>query len=88
MRPPFAGSQIRTPCVILGCGEPHQLDEVASHLVVVFIHGMHHGVDERLLVGAAQLRNIAEVHVRNPPVLKREDVAGVRISVEEPKLPE
>ena len=66
--------------------DPHQFDEILGHSVVVLIHSMHHGVNEGLLVAAAQLCHVAEVHVRNAAVVKREDVARVGVAVEESEL--
>ena len=47
---------------------------------------MHHRVDERLLVAAAQLCHVAEVHVRDAAVVQREDVTRVGVAVEESEL--
>lgn len=66
--------------------DSHQFDEILGHSVVVLIHSMHHRVDERLLVAAAQLRHVAEVHVRDAAVVQREDVAWVGVAVEESEL--
>jgi hypothetical protein len=47
---------------------------------------VHHRVDEHLLVAGGQLRHVAKVHVRDAAVVHREDVAGVRVAVEQPEL--
>lgn len=67
-------------------GRAHQLDEVLGHLLVVLIDGVHHRVDQHLLVGLAQLRHVAKVDVRDSPVPQSKDVARVRISVKQPEL--
>ena len=64
----------------------HELDEVLGHLEVVLVDGVHDGVDQRLLVAGAQLRDIAEVAVRDAAVRQREDVARVGVAVEQPEL--
>ena len=68
------------------CKGTHELDEVLGHVEVVLIDRVHDGVDQRLLVAGAQLRDVAEVAVGDAPVGQREDVARVRVAVEQPKL--
>lgn len=41
---------------------------------------------QRLLVPRRELRDVAEIHVGDPPVPQREDVARVRVSVEQAKF--
>ena len=66
----------------------HQLDEVIGHGLVVIVDGVHHCVDQDLLVLLTELCHVAEVHVRYPPVPEGEDVARVWVSVKQAKLPQ
>ena len=66
--------------------QAHQLDEVVGHRNVVVVDGVHDRVDEHVLVLLAQLGHVAKVDVRNAAVAQREDVAGVRVAVEQAKL--
>ena len=63
-----------------------QLDEVLSHAFIVLIDSMHNGINEGLLVRLTQLSYIAKVNICNAAIWHGKDVAGVRISMEKPKL--
>ena len=55
--------------------QAHQLDEVLSHSEVVLVDRMDHSINERLLVVVAQLRHIAKVNIRDPPISQRKNVS-------------
>ena len=66
--------------------DTHQLHKVVGHAPVVLVDGVHHGVDERLLVALAELRHVAEVDVGDAAVAQGKDVAWVGVAVEQAKL--
>lgn len=70
----------------MSLGEPHQLNKIISHSLVIFVHGMDHSIDQGLLVPLAQLRHIAKVHITYSAVLEGENVAWMWVSVEKTKL--
>ena len=64
----------------------YQLYKIVCHAPIVLIDRVHNCINEGLLVSLTQLRNIAKVHISNPSVAQREDVAWMWITVEEPEL--
>ena len=67
------------------CKEP-QTDKIIGHPSVVLVHGVDHGVDQHRLVLLTQLRHVAKIHVRDAAIPEGEDVAGVRVTVEQAEL--
>ena len=63
--------------------QAHQLDEVVGHGLVIIVDCVHDCIDQDLLVLLTQLRHVTEVHIGDAPISEREDVARVRISMEQ-----
>ena len=64
----------------------YQLHKIVCHALVVLVHGMHHRIDQGLLVALTQLSHVAEVDVSDAAVCQSKDIAGMGVTVEQTQL--